>query len=101
MKVLPLIAGGNNSVRRPLLGLIGIAMTGVPLNFSDELTESIDRWEHAGRPSSTVLLNSTNSTVWNDRIGSVGELDLTKGCSSNRSDLSLGWDNRKLEAYAT
>ena len=51
MKVLPRIAGGNNSVRRTLLGLVGIAMTGVPLSFSDEPTESVDSWEYAGRPS--------------------------------------------------
>jgi len=51
MKVLPRIAGGNNSVRRTLLGLIGIATTGSPLSFSDEPTELIETWERAERPS--------------------------------------------------
>ena len=51
MKVLPRIAGGNNSIRRTLLGLIGIANSGTPLSFSDEPTELMENWERSGRPA--------------------------------------------------
>ena len=51
MKVLPRIAGGNNSIRRTLLGLLGIATSGTPLSHSEEPSELLENWESEGRPS--------------------------------------------------
>ena len=50
MKVLPRIVGGSNSIRRVLLGLLGIATSGTPLTVDADPTALIDTWEREGRP---------------------------------------------------
>jgi hypothetical protein len=50
MKVLPRIAGGSNSVRRVLLGLLGIATNGSPLSADADPSDVIESWEQEFRP---------------------------------------------------
>lgn len=50
MKVLPRIAGGSNSVRRVLLGLLGIATNGSPLSGDADPSDLIESWERESRP---------------------------------------------------
>jgi len=50
MKVLPRIAGGSNSVRRVLLGLLGIATNGSPLSADADPSDLIESWERESRP---------------------------------------------------
>lgn len=50
MKVLPRIAGGSNSVRRVLLGLLGIATNGSPLSMDADPGDLIASWEQESRP---------------------------------------------------
>ncbi|MBL8811600.1 MAG: DUF3578 domain-containing protein [Planctomycetaceae bacterium] len=50
MKVLPRIAGGSNSVRRVLLGLLGIATNGSPLSADADPRHLIESWERESRP---------------------------------------------------
>jgi hypothetical protein len=56
MKILPRIAGRSNAIRKCLLGLLGWATNGVPLESDDQASALIKRWEQWGRPA--ALLNS-------------------------------------------
>lgn len=51
MKILPRVVGGSNSIRRTLLGLLGQAHDGRPLNADDEPTDILRAWERDGRPA--------------------------------------------------
>ncbi len=51
MKVLPRIAGGSNSIRRTLLGLLSIAKSGILTSSETEPTELLSNWEQDGRPA--------------------------------------------------
>ncbi len=51
MKLLPRIAGGNQSVRRALFALLGWAMDGAALSSEDEVREVLDEWDRQARPS--------------------------------------------------
>ncbi|MFO0914389.1 MAG: DUF3578 domain-containing protein [Pirellulales bacterium] len=51
MKILPRIAGGSNSIRRTLLGLLRLAKDDVPLSAEDDPGEILRVWESDGRPS--------------------------------------------------
>lgn len=52
MKVLPRIAGRSSAIRRCLLGLLGWATTGKPLETDDAGNALVERWEIMGQPSS-------------------------------------------------
>lgn len=70
MKVLPRIAGGSNSVRRVLLGLLGIATNGSPLSADADPSDLIESWERESRPGafSTGRYSRTASRLclmWN------------------------------------
>jgi hypothetical protein len=56
MKILPRIAGRGNAIKRCVLGLLGWATTGNPLESADEGNSLVERWETLGRPS--ALINS-------------------------------------------
>lgn len=51
MKILPRIAGGSNSIRRTLLGLLGLAKNDAPLNAEEDADEILRAWECDGRPN--------------------------------------------------
>lgn len=51
MKILPRIAGGSNSIRRTLLGLLGLAKDDLPLKGEDDPAEILRVWESDGRPN--------------------------------------------------
>ncbi|HEX5889267.1 MAG TPA: hypothetical protein VFY61_11205, partial [Pyrinomonadaceae bacterium] len=51
MKVLPRIAGRSSAIRRCLLGLLGWAVTGKPLESDDAGNALVERWEMMGQPS--------------------------------------------------
>lgn len=56
MKILPRIAGGSNAIRRCVLGLLGWATTGKPLESDDQGNSLVKKWEMLGGPS--ALINS-------------------------------------------
>jgi 5-methylcytosine-specific restriction protein B len=56
MKILPRIAGGSNANRRCVLGLLGWATTGKPLESDDQGNSLVKKWEMLGGPS--ALINS-------------------------------------------
>ena len=51
MKILPRVVGGSNSIRRTLLGLLGLAKDGTPLSGDDDPAELTKTWENDGRPA--------------------------------------------------
>ncbi len=51
MKLLPRIAGGNRSVRRALLALLGWAAEGTAYRSEDDARDAVATWEQRGRPS--------------------------------------------------
>ena len=50
MKILPRIIGGGDAIKRCVLGLLGWATTGIPLENEDEVSSIIEPWEAAVRP---------------------------------------------------
>lgn len=56
MKILPRIKGRGKAVRRCVLGLLGWATNGKPLESEDQANLLVERWEKFGRPS--ALINS-------------------------------------------
>jgi hypothetical protein len=52
MKILPRIIGSGDAIRRCVLGLLGWATSGIPLQAEDEASSLVEPWEAAGRPSS-------------------------------------------------
>ena len=57
MKILPRIAGRSNAIKRCVLGLLGWATTGKPLESADQGNLLVEKWEAWGRPS--LLINAT------------------------------------------
>lgn len=55
MKILPRIIGSGDAIKRCLLGLLGWATTGMPLQTDDEARSILETWEAAERPP--VLTN--------------------------------------------
>jgi hypothetical protein len=51
MKILPRIAGGSNAIRRTLMGLLGIAITGQPYDTDEDFASQVEAWDKSGRPS--------------------------------------------------
>lgn len=51
MKILPRIAGGSNAIRRCVLGLLGWATTGNPLESDVQGNSLVKKWEMRGSPS--------------------------------------------------
>lgn len=50
MKILPRIAGRSNAIRKCVLGLLGWATTGKPLESDDKGSSLVERWEELGQP---------------------------------------------------
>jgi MrcB-like, N-terminal domain/AAA domain (dynein-related subfamily) len=56
MKILPRITGSSSAIRKCVLGLLGWATNGTPLESGDQANSLLKRWEKFGRPS--TLINS-------------------------------------------
>ncbi len=52
MKILPRIMGRGEAIKSCVSGLLGWAVTGIPLESDDEVDPILEPWENAGRPSS-------------------------------------------------
>jgi hypothetical protein len=56
MKILPRITGSSSAIRKCVLGLLGWATNGTPLESDDQGNALVKRWEKFGRPP--ALINS-------------------------------------------
>lgn len=76
MKILPRIAGGSNSIRRTLIGLIGISIQGRPYESEEDVQSQLEEWDRTKRPTAisgaTLPRSAARLCLMWDRLESEG-----------------------------